>query len=290
MKKIFLILIMGMVVMGSLFTIQVSAQTPTNSNEYTVLAPLPGVGDKGGTTTLQDYVPAIFKLAIGLSAAFAVLMIVIGGFQYMSTDAIMKKENGKKRIQNAVFGLVLVIGAWLILYTINPNLLTLNLDIKAVSTTGTGGGTLGGGNVLPGYTMTPAQIADSQATKDKLYNDSGGKITTNSVDPCLTGQTAGCTNLNDLPANAIAGIEQLQKNCNCNLLITGGTEGGHLSHGPGQPNLDLSPSSALGQYIIGKSSASTQTSLGQQYTVDVNGVKATFLEESNPPHWHVVFK
>jgi RHS repeat-associated protein len=51
-------------------------------------------------------------------------MIVIGGFQYISSDAIMKKSEGKQRIQDAVIGLVLVISAWLILNTINPNLVT----------------------------------------------------------------------------------------------------------------------------------------------------------------------
>jgi hypothetical protein len=62
-------------------------------------------------------------------------MIVIGGFQYISTDAIQKKSEGKERIKNAVLGLVLVISAWLILATINPNLLNINLNIESVTTT-----------------------------------------------------------------------------------------------------------------------------------------------------------
>lgn len=124
-------------------------RTFATSHEYTVLAPLPGTtscadNNLGANckTTLEKYLPGIFKLAIGLSAVAAVLMIVIGGLQYMSTDAIMKKEDGKKRIQNAIYGLVLVIGAWLILNTVNPNLLKLNLKIDDITTTAPAGGTL----------------------------------------------------------------------------------------------------------------------------------------------------
>lgn len=111
--------------------------------EYTVLAPLPGTtndtcdtsdpNNPGCKTVLEKYLPGLFNLAIGISAAFAVLMIVIGGFQYMSTDALQKKQDGRERIKNAILGLFLVIGAWIILYTINPNLLNLNLSIEPVS-------------------------------------------------------------------------------------------------------------------------------------------------------------
>jgi len=156
MKKIILkIGILAVLAIVVLPTLQVLAQ----SNEYTVLAPLPGVGDEGGTTTLAKYIPAIFNLAIGLSAAFAVLMIVIGGFQYITTDAILGKQQGIERIKNSVFGLVLVISAWLILYTINPKLLELNLNIEPVTVTAPPGGEAGpSGNFDPGI---EAQVADA---------------------------------------------------------------------------------------------------------------------------------
>ena len=109
MKKIFIILILFIFILPA---VQALAQ---DKYDYTVLAPLPGVADTAGqTTTLGKYIPAMFNLAIGLSAIAAVLNIVFGGLMYMSTDAVMKKEDGKKRIQNSVYGLVLVIGAWLI--------------------------------------------------------------------------------------------------------------------------------------------------------------------------------
>lgn len=137
MKKIILIIAIGIVAAGSLCASRVYAQ----DNSYTVLAPLPGTtqgncppGATDCKTSLTEYLPGVFNLAIGLSAAFAVLMIVIGGFQYISTDAIQGKQAGKERIKNAVLGLVLVISAWLILATINPKLLEINLNIEPAPT------------------------------------------------------------------------------------------------------------------------------------------------------------
>lgn len=107
---------------------------------YKVLAPLPGTVDTTtGRTTLEKYLPGLFNLAVGVSAAFVLLSFVIGGFQYMSTDAFMKKEEGKKRITNAIYGLLLVAGAYTILYTINPKLTDINLLIESITTAPAGG-------------------------------------------------------------------------------------------------------------------------------------------------------
>jgi hypothetical protein len=125
MKKIILkIETLAILAIITLPTIKVFA-----ADEYTVLTSLPGL-PAGNTTTIENYIPLMFNLLIGLCGTAAVLMIVIGGFQYMSTDAIQGKERGKERIKNAIFALVLVLGSWLILNEINPNLLTINLNIK----------------------------------------------------------------------------------------------------------------------------------------------------------------
>ncbi len=151
-KKI--VALSSLILVASFYGISASAQT-SQETSYKLLAPLPCVGNDCGQlaeeTVLSKYLPGIFKLAVGLSAAFAVLMIVVGGFQYMSTDAFQGKKEGLERVQNAVKGLILVIGAGLILSEINPELLKLNLNLSPVSIsapTGGSGGSLGGtGNV-----------------------------------------------------------------------------------------------------------------------------------------------
>ena len=57
-------------------------------------------------------------------AAFT--MIVYGGILYVfAAGDITKTSDAKDVIQNAIYGLILFLGAYLILYTINPNLVNL---------------------------------------------------------------------------------------------------------------------------------------------------------------------
>ena len=175
-----LVLLLTLLVLPSLVVAQ--QETP-----YKLLAPLPCVGDNCGSlteeTVLSQYLPGIFKLAVGLSAAFAVLMIVIGGFQYMSTDAFQGKEEGKHRVTNAVKGLVLIIGAALILIEINPDLLKLRLTLSPVSIqTPTGGGPGGGGTLQP---VTQAAwndlVAQCQGCNLTKTSTTGGRHDPNSL-------------------------------------------------------------------------------------------------------------
>ena len=110
------------------------AQSASNSwDEYTPLAPLPGTTNEEGKTDIQTYIPGIFKLVIGIAGVLAVLMIIIGGVEYITTDAIQGKSEGKARIQNALWGLVLVLVSWILLYTINPKLTVFNLNVETTT-------------------------------------------------------------------------------------------------------------------------------------------------------------
>jgi len=109
---------------------------PTKITTYEPLSPLPGIGQTvpGGTETVIDvtqhqaYFEGMFRLLISIATALAVIMIMIGGMQYMMSGAFSTKEEGKKRIFAAVFGLLLAFLAWVILFTINPNLLRLEFN------------------------------------------------------------------------------------------------------------------------------------------------------------------
>lgn len=82
-----------------------------------------GMGNEGktiNTTNLGGFLSNIFNLGIAVAVALSVIMITVGGIQYMTTDSWMKKEEGKERIKNAFYGLALALISWLILFTINP--------------------------------------------------------------------------------------------------------------------------------------------------------------------------
>lgn len=98
----------------------------SQGSNYIPLAPLPNAAPAAGTN-FSVYVKGLFALLIGIAAVLAVIMIVIGGVEYMSTDAVSGKSEGKDKITQALYGLFLAIACWLILYTINPNL--LNFDV-----------------------------------------------------------------------------------------------------------------------------------------------------------------
>ena len=84
-------------------------------------------------TQIGPYLEGMYEIGISIAAALAVIMIIIGGIQYMSSDAIGGKEDGKNRITSALWGLLLALASYLILYTINPDLLSTNLFVsKAV--------------------------------------------------------------------------------------------------------------------------------------------------------------
>lgn len=101
---------------------------------YCLLAPLPGIGDKetgylNVTTGMGTYINGIIRLVLGLIGILSVIMIIVGGIEYMSTVSLGEKEGAKSRITNALFGLILALASYIILNTINPKLVNLNIGI-----------------------------------------------------------------------------------------------------------------------------------------------------------------
>ncbi|MFH0846354.1 MAG: pilin [Patescibacteria group bacterium] len=99
-----------------------------NTINYQALQPLPGLEDKN--IDLGVYLKGVFNFGIGIASALAVLMIVIGGFQYMTQEAISGKTDAKIKIQNAVIGLILALTSYLILYTLDKDLVTFDFEEK----------------------------------------------------------------------------------------------------------------------------------------------------------------
>ena len=126
---------------------QQEVRNPTET-KYTLLAPF---GDFKDIDTLEDpktnpcplgkYLNTMIKIFLGICAVLAMVMIVMGGIEYMTTELISSKEEGKSRITNALLGLLIALGSYLILNTINPDLLKacLTLPPIEVSSAQTGG-------------------------------------------------------------------------------------------------------------------------------------------------------
>lgn len=91
---------------------------------YELLQPLPLNGSGGTVTsiTFNQYVTYGYQFLVVLAGVCAVVMIVWGGFDYILTDAVSGKGEGKKKIRQALIGLLFALSSYAILNTINPNL------------------------------------------------------------------------------------------------------------------------------------------------------------------------
>lgn len=101
-------------------------------NTYKLLAPIPGLTEvkTGGTCPNNPNIPngvgcylnIIFLLAIGICGVLAVIMIVISGIQYMGDESVFGKTEAKGKIMSAILGLLIALGSYAILKTIDPAL------------------------------------------------------------------------------------------------------------------------------------------------------------------------
>lgn len=75
--------------------------------------------------TLVDFVSNIFTMAISAGAILAVIRLSWAGYLYMTTDSWGSKGHAKEVIGDVVLGLLLLLGIYLILWQINPDILKL---------------------------------------------------------------------------------------------------------------------------------------------------------------------
>ena len=105
---------------------------PAAAYAQNFLVGIPGV-EQGASGSFDDYIQAIYVMFISIAALLAVVKIIIAGLKYMFTDIVTQKGEAKKDIQGALFGLLIVMSAVLILTVINPELTNFDPDISRVA-------------------------------------------------------------------------------------------------------------------------------------------------------------
>jgi type IV secretory pathway VirB2 component (pilin) len=228
------------------------------------------------------YLNLLIKLFIGLCAVLAVVMIVIGGIEYMTSELLSGKEHGRERLTGAVLGLLVALGAYALLYTINPDILKTDIDSSLTQAT-----------LIADLNADVPQTAvngkySSGASYGAPWDDSAAGLQTlpsgvsvYNAQCTFIGQT-NCTSTRGLNLNYINKIQAYCSACT-SLSITGGTEywlhggkTGSTSHQVGSATVDLNPTAALTQYITGG-----QTPV-YMHRYSRDGV--SYLYEGN--HWH----
>ncbi|MFA4830591.1 MAG: hypothetical protein WC618_00205 [Patescibacteria group bacterium] len=148
---------------------------------------------------LGEYLAAVYKWAVGAAGIIAVLMIIVSGIQYMLpgnviTNVLTKLggerqeesvNKAKKRIAGAIIGLILAVGSYVILWTINPELVQFkNLKVQYIRPEGGRPTTL---NVACAFPLASGSL-DTTGAADE-YNQMGinynfGEVRTDTNDLC----------------------------------------------------------------------------------------------------------
>ena len=88
---------------------------------------------KAATSDLVQYLQDIYSFGIAIAGILAVVMISFGAFSYIITSGgnSSKMLDAKDMITEAIFGLVLALVAYLLLFVLNPDLVNSTITKPA---------------------------------------------------------------------------------------------------------------------------------------------------------------
>lgn len=265
--------------------------------EYAPLAPLPFPGlDGGGTPNLATYLRGIFRMLLIVAVVLSVIMIVIAGFQYVASSANPQgKGEARKRLSGALIGLVLALGSWLLLDTVNPNFASdLSITIPKVSLDPDAPDPAFQGNQTPSGTQLCVKGGHKLDNQDIFFgvtnwpNDTSNRsnlqnagIQVNTAANCAgTNYPNACTSLYFNSGNSvIETVVNLKQMCDsasdspCNITITGGSECWlHSSHGPGRRVVDIRSSDpTFNAWVVSNATSVQSTSTSRDDSPDQYG-------------------
>lgn len=98
------------------------------SAETVTAVPEKSFGASAGENKAYNGLKEVYLIGLGLVGISALFVIVWGGLDYITArDSATGVERGKKRIKNGLAGIALAAVSYIILYTINPDLVKLNI-------------------------------------------------------------------------------------------------------------------------------------------------------------------
>lgn len=137
--------------------------------------PIVGIPGVSAGSSLPEYINNVYIVAVGVGALFAVVKIALAGVKYSTSGVVTDKSDAKKDIQGVLLGLAILLLPALVLGTINPQLLNLDVLSRAgkIDLRDTSGNAVGqqmntSSSVAPGKTITetnPEAVRQVQATK-----------------------------------------------------------------------------------------------------------------------------
>ncbi|HTK05312.1 MAG TPA: pilin [Candidatus Eisenbacteria bacterium] len=86
------------------------------------------IGSKARVIDVGDYIASVYNYGVSIVAMIAGVVFVVAGFQYLTAGGDAGRvSKAKERIRDALVGLLLTLGAYVILNTVNPDVLRLQM-------------------------------------------------------------------------------------------------------------------------------------------------------------------
>lgn len=288
-----------------------------------------------GFSTKQDISNADWmNFLFGFSFVVIFILVFEKGIEVaiaFNSGVIAERNKGKETLRHILLGVVFLLGVWPLIYWLRPSMLSNRLTFTNTRTA----------SVIPSTeNNAPTPIVTAPVTAGEMTTQLGTdsvvrkKLNNAGIDTNHPGtdcsadikknwgrgqRPAPCTSLDGLPDDTVNMLIKLQSDCGgksvCGIIITGGTEPGHASHGPRLPQVDLSCSvsgkncsesnSKLNNFIkeklnknnvsagkinINGKSWSTCFNIYGPYSKSAFNGNFFFCDENipgNPYHWHV---
>jgi len=231
--------------------------------DYVLLEPSLVDKNPGATSPgLTTYLGWLYNSFFALIAIASFVLIVWGGFEYVTSSIPGLKANGLARINQALLGFGIALFAWLILETISAGTFTninLNLDNVGGTSYSAGPAGTGGGTRVPSGPTTPATDNPTPSTtgtgRSNITEDEARKkleslgIPVNAQPPQTT-----LVGMQPTTVDALVGIKE---DSLCDLMVTGGTEDTTGGHSPGMYShvngykVDIDNNDCIDKYFTG---------------------------------------
>ena len=210
MKKFILCFILCVAVtIPSLVLAAETYECSTTDTSFCALAPIPGLNlDSSGNPIqpseqgIATFLNNLYFFSIGIAVILAIGVIIYGGVEYALSEAITSKAAGKKRITQALFGLVLVLAPALVFSIINPEILKLDVAFEPLKTTW-------GEYAQSSYTTPGVGGSEEPRLGQWCYQQSTGKWACNtSADGCQLAYDAATDPDRGDPSPPLSGCRQ----------------------------------------------------------------------------------
>jgi hypothetical protein len=209
-----------LLILGGILMFVSMANAAHAAFEYKLLESFPGFYSAGSVMTdFPALILAIYKFGIWTVGIAGLFMLVIGGVMYMtSAGNTATAGSAKTIIWDSLLGIVAALGAYLIMYVINPDLTKINIGFSAAEVTETEGTPMGTAGVCSALSSGDCSVANltsafgAAATQaSSICNgESRGKNIPSTVDKCTGNGTndpvsVGLFQIN-LSAHKMAGL------------------------------------------------------------------------------------